>query len=967
MEPPEHVGVQIAETEMRGTGHIADVLAPPTSGGVVSAKVNGVAGPITTFTGTTEEPLREREVPGNKMVGDYVILSSLGAGSFAAVYLAKHRRTLQTVAIKSIYKEKLVAEKLVNNLEGEINITRSFRHQNIVELYDVIKLERCFYLVLEHCSGGDLHKFLKKHGRLSEATTRHFMCQLAAGLLFLRSNGLMHRDLKPQNLLLSSDSMDATLKIADFGFARELSEATMTDTLCGSPQYMAPEIMQGRRYDAKADLWSVGMILYECVVGKTPFRGRSQMELLRNIMARPLTIPSSLDISPGCKSILKILLKVGPEMRCSYEEFFSHTWIGLDQTLQQQRQNVTPQPSLGKIRGSLSEEGVRKTVVHSNPTIRRWSNADEQHVAKELIDHPRLFSDKPSLVHPKFNTAPLPPKRSSGLPSGKHDPLGHGHSSTSTSVNSSEPKSGFAIEGAANSPLRPLLLRADSSTQTVHGHGLSPHLYYEFKPLMPSPPCNTQIGEGVVANMIPPLNLDASVHGSDGVNDGGNQMQSSTFHSGMEDYVIVDEYLETSPLANTKLPNRTQSINANRCAKAAAVTTLPSRSQKQLLRVSEVGLSPKRGITCSGGSYPSSPQQLAASVVSDMENVEAVGKRAVVLAQLGDVNVVAALEVLRTGYITSHVEATLLHGVYCSLDENADETTADDDEGAHVPGQQLSHSYDSEEILKDSSKVGGILPSKLDNCFGLDLYDPIIKSIGFKFHHEKENPCPVSTKSDQEESSTGSQNHPSSSYTHGDGTSQTVTKLLADAFVLYLKSLGMMKAMVLLARKGLEALHSGKELIVSQIDWSHHDQVMSWGEGLLHWLSLQFMAVLDRAEHCQSKLKMHGRELSSSAVASSAKSIENLILRGAMCMGKEAILVEALGQSKEAMKQLKKASLLLKTLTFNGSTNEALASPRGGGRNKEKGGAFYTIAHELFHTVHEISSMKPTVTVPTAE
>eukprot|EP01084_Bolivina_argentea_P217201 368838_1 len=979
MEPPEHVNVQIAGTEMRDVGHVADILLTPKYGGVVSAMGNGVTGPITSLTGTTEEPLGEREVHGKKMVGDYVILSSLGAGSFAVVYLAKHRRTLQTVAIKSIYKEKLVARKLVENLEGEINITRSFHHQNIVELYDVIKTERSFYLVLEHCGGGDLHKFLKKHERLSEATTRHFMCQLAAGLLFLRANGLMHRDLKPQNLLLSSDSIDATLKIADFGFARVLTEATMTDTLCGSPQYMAPEIMQGRQYDAKADLWSVGMILYECVVGKTPFRGRNQMELLRNIMVRPLTIPSSLDISPGCKSIVKMLLKAGPELRCSYEEFFSHKWIGLEQALQQQQQQqqqVPSQSSLRKIRGmhrlsSLPEEAIRKTVVHSNPTRRRMSDADQQHEAKELIDRTRLLWDKPNLAHPKFNTAPSPPllsgdtsplQHSSGLSSGKHDSLDRGHSPVSSfSNNSSEPKSRFAMEGAVNSPPTPLLLRAGSSMRTRRGHGLS-NLYYEFKPLMPSPP-QAQINEGVAANMFPPLNLDASVHGTDSGNNGGNQMQSSTLYSGIEDYVIVDEYLEISPRANAKLTKQTQNINANRYAKVTA-TTVPSQSQKQLPRVSGVGLSPKGGSTGSGGSYPSSPQQLAASVVSDMGNVEVVGKRAVVLAQLGDANVVAALEVLHAGYITSHVEAALFNGVYCSLKENADKTTADD--GPQVPGQQHPHSNDSE-VLKDSSNGGGILPNQLDICFGLDLYDPIIKNAGFKFHHEKENQCPVLTKSDQEES-TGSQNHPSSSsYEHSDDVSQAATKLLADAFVLYLKSLGMMKAMILLGRKGLEALETGKELLFSHINWNHDDQVTSWGEGLLHWLSLQFMAVLDRAEQCQSKLRTHGRELSSSAIACSMKSIEYLILRGAMCMGKEAILVEALGQSKRAMKQLKKACLLLETLMFNGSSSETLASPRGGGSNREKGGTFSTIAHELINAFHERSSKKPTVTVPTAE
>nr|GMC97587.1 serine/threonine-protein kinase ATG1c-like isoform X2 [Ipomoea batatas] len=136
------------------------------------------------------------------------------------------------------------------------------------------------YIVLEYCRGGDLSMYLqKRHGRIPETTAKHFMQQLASGLQVLRENNLIHRDLKPQNLLLSTNDENSILKIADFGFARSLQPRGLAETLCGSPLYMAPEIMQLQKYDAKADLWSVGAILFQLVTGRTPFTGNNQIQV----------------------------------------------------------------------------------------------------------------------------------------------------------------------------------------------------------------------------------------------------------------------------------------------------------------------------------------------------------------------------------------------------------------------------------------------------------------------------------------------------------------------------------------------------------------------------------------------------------------------------------------------------------------------------------------------------------------
>jgi serine/threonine-protein kinase ULK/ATG1 len=185
------------------------------------------------------------------------------------------------------------------------------------------------YLVLEFCAGGDLAAWLARRGPACEATALHFLRHLAAGLAELRRLHIVHRDLKPHNLLLCPAPRgggDAggeraalpTLKIADFGFARALGPgAGLADTLCGSPLYMAPEVLACRRYDAKADLWSVGAILWEMLVGAPPYGGANHVQLLRNIEAAPPALPPALRarLSPACVQLLQA--RVGNTTRAS--------------------------------------------------------------------------------------------------------------------------------------------------------------------------------------------------------------------------------------------------------------------------------------------------------------------------------------------------------------------------------------------------------------------------------------------------------------------------------------------------------------------------------------------------------------------------------------------------------------------------------------------------------------------------
>ncbi|KAI1314619.1 Serine/threonine-protein kinase [Mortierella claussenii] len=308
-----------------------------------------------------------KPVPEISQVGDYVVEHEIGRGSFAIVYKGYHRVTKESVAIKSVLRSKLT-KKLLENLASEINILKGIRHDHIVALVDCKETESHIHLVMEYCSQGDLSQYIKRRGDgppslpsppgggLHEVVVRHFLKQLASALEFLRSKNLIHRDLKPQNLLLHppSNSKEGSgyglpvLKVADFGFARSLPHLSLAETLCGSPLYMAPEILRYEKYDAKADLWSVGTVLYEMCTGKPPFRALNHVALLKTIEKaqdvitfpgepsvddRTGSSPSQLShqgavtISDDIKDLIRQLLKRNPVERISFEEFFMNPTV----------------------------------------------------------------------------------------------------------------------------------------------------------------------------------------------------------------------------------------------------------------------------------------------------------------------------------------------------------------------------------------------------------------------------------------------------------------------------------------------------------------------------------------------------------------------------------------------------------------------------------------------------------------
>ncbi|XP_026125820.1 serine/threonine-protein kinase ULK1-like isoform X1 [Carassius auratus] len=285
----------------------------------------------------------------------------IGHGAFAVVFKGRNKQKHDfEVAVKCINKKNLAKSQSL--LGKEIRILKELKHENIVSLLDFQEISGCVYLVMEYCNGGDLAEYLHSKGSLSEDTIRVLLQQLAGAMSVLRSKGIVHRDLKPQNILLSyntgrkSNPNNICIKLADFGFARYLQGNTMAATLCGSPMYMAPEVIMSQSYDAKADLWSVGTIIYQCLTGKAPFQANTPQEL-RQFYERNRSLSPRIprETSSHLRHLLLGLLQRNHRERMDFDEFFHHPF--LEASTSMKKSSPVPMPTYPSSASGSSSSG----------------------------------------------------------------------------------------------------------------------------------------------------------------------------------------------------------------------------------------------------------------------------------------------------------------------------------------------------------------------------------------------------------------------------------------------------------------------------------------------------------------------------------------------------------------------------------------------------------------------------------
>ncbi|KAJ4825423.1 CBL-interacting serine/threonine-protein kinase 9, partial [Turnera subulata] len=303
-------------------------------------------------TTTTGQQYRKKVIQTREPYGreswyyrvDYISLTSLntddvdteedwreagGGGDEDACREVKYARNVETgdsVAIKIVDREQVLKHKMVEQLKTEISTMKLIKHPNVVQIFEVMASKKKIYIVIEFVDGGELFDRIASKGRLKEAEARSYFQQLINAVDYCHSRGVYHRDLKPENLLLDSNGF---LKVSDFGLSalsQQLRGDGLLHTACGTPNYVAPEVLKDKGYDGTAsDIWSCGVILFVLMAGFLPFDEENLNSLYTKIFKAEFTFPSWF--SSGAKNLIKRILDPNPVTRITVPEILRDEWF----------------------------------------------------------------------------------------------------------------------------------------------------------------------------------------------------------------------------------------------------------------------------------------------------------------------------------------------------------------------------------------------------------------------------------------------------------------------------------------------------------------------------------------------------------------------------------------------------------------------------------------------------------------
>ncbi|GFN75605.1 serine/threonine-protein kinase 33 [Plakobranchus ocellatus] len=296
-----------------------------TSGG--GAGAGGGAGGSGPRKNSAERGIAHTRMDDESVQQEYKYGQILGEGSFGKVYRAQHVQTGEVVAIKEIVKEKAGSSGL-KQLDKEVSIFKKVDHKNIIKLKEVLESPKKMYLIMEVCEGGDLAKLLQKRQHLSEADTKQVMFSLAEAIKYLHQVGILHRDLKLENLLLADDPGDdgpINIKVSDFGLSTQQnnnSYENMQEQYCGTPSYMAPEM--NSTYSYPVDVWAMGIIMYYLLT-KYPKDNELNETIAKD--GPKFNEPQWKNISDQAKKLLEEMLTINPAYRLSSGELLNHEWF----------------------------------------------------------------------------------------------------------------------------------------------------------------------------------------------------------------------------------------------------------------------------------------------------------------------------------------------------------------------------------------------------------------------------------------------------------------------------------------------------------------------------------------------------------------------------------------------------------------------------------------------------------------
>merc|ERR1711871_565214 len=281
-------------------------------------------------------------------VHEFEIMDTLGTGTFGRVRLVKYRKDNKWMAMKILKKAEIIRLKQVEHIKAEKTILGSINHPFIVNMYGAFQDERCLYMLMEYVIGGELFSHLRRAGRFTNEVTKFYAGEIVLAFDYLHKMDIVYRDLKPENLLLDQDGH---VKITDFGFAKRVEDRTWT--LCGTPEYLAPEIIQSKGHGKAVDWWALGVLIYEMLAGYPPFYDENPFGIYQKILAGKIDFPRHFDVH--AKDLIKKLLTADRTKRLGClknqaGDITKHKWFrGMDWNALYNRQvaaSINPAASL---------------------------------------------------------------------------------------------------------------------------------------------------------------------------------------------------------------------------------------------------------------------------------------------------------------------------------------------------------------------------------------------------------------------------------------------------------------------------------------------------------------------------------------------------------------------------------------------------------------------------------------------
>lgn len=330
----------------------------------------------------------------NLIMNKYIVYDKIiGNGSFSKIYFGKNYITKENIAIKHI----ILTKENYEMINREINIMKQINHINIIKYNDFLKNKNNVYIFLEYCELGDLHKLIYNIN-LTETQCKDIFIQIKNAIRYLKDINIIHRDLKPHNILLKPDY---TVKLCDFGFANHTND--INNNFCGSPSYMAPEILNCLKYTDKSELWSLGIILYEMLFRKYPYtESNSIRELIINL--NNFKYKHFNYISDSCNDLLKKLLIINYDKRISWINFFNHNWVTLFSNNNKKIYNkiICQSPLMYKFNDNENKSMILSKIKFK-PNIK---NKDNLILGSEIINN--YFEVKNKMKNIKQGILPIP-------------------------------------------------------------------------------------------------------------------------------------------------------------------------------------------------------------------------------------------------------------------------------------------------------------------------------------------------------------------------------------------------------------------------------------------------------------------------------------------------------------------------------------------------------------------------------